>query len=61
MHPADVRNGAQPVRRFEAYPSLAARDHWAKYAAGMFTEILFISAVALIGLLIAVSAMVVYQ
>jgi hypothetical protein len=47
--------------RTEGYPSLAAREHWGKYAAGMGTEALFILALTGIGLILAVVAMVIWR
>jgi hypothetical protein len=47
-------------RRTEGYPSLTAREHWGKYAAGMATEALFILGLTGVGFLLAVIAMVIW-
>jgi len=46
--------------RTEGYPSLTAREHWGKYAAGMATEALFILALMLVGFVLAVVALVIW-
>jgi len=51
---------AAPAGKVEGYPSLTAREHWGRYAAGMFTEALFILALALVGLALALVATVVW-
>jgi hypothetical protein len=48
-------------RRAEGYPSLTAREHWGRYAAGMATEALFILGLTLVGYLMAVVAMVIWR
>jgi len=48
-------------RRTESYPSITAREHWAKYAAGMGTEALFILGLSLVGFLLAVVALVIWR
>jgi hypothetical protein len=50
---------AQP-NKTEGYPSLTAREHWGKYAAGMATEAAFILLLTLVGLALAVIAMVIW-
>jgi biopolymer transport protein ExbB/TolQ len=47
--------------RVEGYPSLTAREHWGKYAAGMATEVLFVLTLTAAGLLIAAIAMVIWR
>jgi hypothetical protein len=47
--------------RTEGYPSLAAREHWGKYAAGMATEALYILVLTAVGFLLAVIGMAVWQ
>lgn len=49
------------VNRKEAYPSLTARQHWGKYAAGMATETLFILGLSVVALLLAVVATVIWR
>jgi len=51
---------AQP-NRTEGYPSLTAREHWGKYAAGIATEALFILALTAVGFLLAVIGMVIWR
>jgi hypothetical protein len=46
--------------RTEGYPSLTAREHWGRYAAGMATETVFILVLTLVGALLAVIAMVIW-
>jgi len=46
--------------RTEGYPSLTAREHWGKYAAGMATEAVFILALTAAGFLLALIAMVIW-
>lgn len=48
-------------RQSEGYPSLTARQHWSKYALGMATEVLFILALALVGLLLALLGRVIWR
>jgi len=48
-------------QRSEAYPSLTAREHWGKYAAGMATEAVFILGLTLVGYLLAVVALVIWR
>lgn len=47
--------------RTEGFPSLTARKHWGKYAIGMATEALFVLGLTLIGFLLAVAGMVIWQ
>lgn len=47
--------------RTEGYPSLTAREHWGKYAAGMATEVAFILVLTGAGLALAAIAMVIWQ
>lgn len=49
------------LSRKEAYPSLTARKHWGKYAAGMATEALFILVLSVLALVMAVLAMVIWR
>ena len=44
----------------EGYPSLTAKEHWGRYAAGMATEAAFILALALVGFALAVVALVIW-
>lgn len=48
---------ANRPNRVEGYPSLTAREHWARYAAGMLTEALFILGLTLVAFALAVIAM----
>lgn len=47
-------------RRREAYPSLTARRHWRRYAAGMTTEAIFILILTAVGYALALLAMVIW-
>jgi hypothetical protein len=47
-------------QRTEGYPSLTAREHWGKYAAGMATEAVFILGLTLVGFLLAAVALVIW-
>lgn len=47
--------------RSEGYPSLTAREHWGKYAAGMLTEAVFILGLTAVGFLLAVIGLVIWQ
>lgn len=47
-------------RPTETFPSLTARKHWVKYAAGMLTETAFISVLTIVGLLLALAAKVIW-
>jgi hypothetical protein len=47
--------------RTEGYPSITAREHWGKYAAGMATEALFVLGLTAVGLLLAAIAMVIWR
>lgn len=47
--------------RVEGYPSLTARKHWGRYAAGMATEAIYILALTTVGLLLAVVGMAIWQ
>ena len=47
--------------RTEGYPSLTAKEHWGKYAAGMVTEAVFILALTAVAFLMAVVALVIYR
>lgn len=47
--------------RTEGLPSLTARQHWPRYAAGMATEAAFILGLSLIGFLLAVIGMVIWR
>jgi len=49
------------TERNEGYPSLTAREHWGKYAAGMITETLYILALTAVGFLLAVAGMVIWK
>jgi len=44
------------TERVEGYPSLTAREHWGKYAAGMATEAAYILALTLVALVLALVA-----
>jgi hypothetical protein len=46
--------------REQGYPSLTAREHWGRYAAGILTEILFILGLTLIAYVLAVIAMAIW-
>jgi hypothetical protein len=49
------------LERTEGYPSITARKHWGKYAAGMATETLFVLGLTAIGLLLAAAAIAIWQ
>lgn len=49
------------VSRKEAFPSLAARKQWGRYAAGMVTEALYILFLSAVGLLFALLAKVIWR
>jgi hypothetical protein len=49
------------VERSEGYPSITARAHWRRYAAGMATEVVFILALAGAGLVMAVIAAAIWK
>ncbi|HSK48432.1 MAG TPA: hypothetical protein VLA05_10590 [Coriobacteriia bacterium] len=49
------------MNRTEGYPSLTAREHWGKYAAGVVTEVVFILGLTLMGYLLALVAMVIWR
>jgi len=51
----------EKVGRTEIYPSLTAREHWGRYAAGMATEALYILVLTAVGYLLAVIAMGIWQ
>lgn len=51
---------ADGARKMEGYPSLTARKHWGRYAAGMATEALFILALTAVGFALAWVAAVVW-
>lgn len=45
------------MARNEGYPSLTAREHWGKYAAGILAESAFILGLTAVSFLLAVIAM----
>ena len=47
--------------RTEGYPSLTARKHWGKYAAGVLTEVVFILWLTVVGYLLALLAVVIWR
>jgi hypothetical protein len=47
--------------RSEGYPSLTARKHWGKYAAGMATEAAYVLTLTAAGLILAAIAMVIWK
>jgi hypothetical protein len=48
---------AERLRKEEGYPSLTAREHWGRYAAGILTETAFILGLTLLAFVLAVVAM----
>jgi hypothetical protein len=48
---------ADRLKKEEGYPSLTAREHWGRYAAGVLTETAFILGLTLIAFAMAALAM----
>ena len=47
-------------KRTESYPSLTAREHWGRYAAGLVAEVAFILVLVATGLVLAFTATVIW-
>lgn len=50
----------QRAVRTEGYPSLTAREHWGRYAAGMATEAVFVLGLTALGFALALLAQAVW-